>query len=217
MVLAYQTEATDDHGQIDFDTPAFRAALMAADPLLAAFAADPKATYDSKGNMRVVLSDSIGVTQSYGSFLHVTGEDTIPAFMTVVAVNPNSPHLEEAIDFALIANKANDTEYAMVWYKDVDYDALLAQSYDQDIAAQIEEGEEQSVIDKLEAMKAAGDDTYFIPKRMIEHYAQEIMPRLVFRRWFSFAMDDIIFDYLDGVTDADGMIQTLNKSTALAE
>lgn len=212
LILAYQTEATDENGQIDFDTPAFREALATADPLLDAFAADPKATYDAKGNMHVVLWDNIGVTQSYGSFLHVAGEDVIPAFMTVVVVNPNSPHLEEANDFALIANEANNTEYAMVWYKDADYDALLAQSYDNDIAAQIEQGEDQSVIDRLEAMKAAGDDSYFIPKRVIEHYATQIMPRLVFRRWFSFSMDDIIFDHLDGVTDVDGLIQALNAA-----
>ena len=214
MVLTYQTEATDAGGAIDFDTPAFRAALTAADPLLAAFAKDPKRTYDKKGNLYWVLCDDIGVMQSYGAFPSVTQEGVIPAHMTVVVVNPNSPRLNEALDYALIANCRNETEFAPAWYADVDYDALLAQSYDESIAAQIEQGEDQSVIDRLQALKAAGDDTYFMPRRTMEHYAAEIMPKLVFRRWRSFAIDDAIFDYLDGKTDADGFVDALNRSAA---
>ena len=211
MISTYQMEATDQDGNIEFDTPDFRAALKAADPLLAAFAADPKRTYDEDGRMFTVLSDNVGLS-GYGAFPRVTDGTTIPAFMTIVIVNPQSKHLAEAIDYAVIASQRGDSELPLLLYRNADYDALLAQSYDASIATQIEEGEDQSVIDELKARKAAGDDRYFVPRSVITRYATEIAPKLVFPRWRSIPLDDAIFDYLNGKTDADGFIAALNAA-----
>lgn len=212
LIQTYQTEATDETGAIRFDTPAFRAALQATEPLLAAFAADPKRTYSANGELNVVLCDDIGVTQCYGGFMKVTEGEAIPALMTVVLVNPQSPRLSEAIDFALAAAACGTGELPLLFYQNADYDALLVKSYDATIAAQKEEHEAQAVIDQLEALKAAGDDRYFLPKRVLEHYAAEIQPRLVFQRWFTFYIDDIINRYLSGKLDGEGMIAALNEA-----
>ena len=59
MMLAYETEMTDESGHVSYDTPAFRAALKDADPLLKAFAADPKRTYGADGSLNVVLCDEL--------------------------------------------------------------------------------------------------------------------------------------------------------------
>lgn len=212
MILAYETEMTDENGHIDFDTPAFRAALEAAEPLLQAFAADPKRTYASDGSLNVVLCDDL--LQGYGAYPRVTEGDSIPVFMTVVVVNPNSKRLSQAIDYALTASGCGDSALPLYLYQNADYDALLRQSYDRDIAAQIEQGEAPSVIEELEARKAAGDDRYFTPRRSIERYAADIAPRLTFSRWQSIATDSPIFDYLKGKTDAEGFIKTLNEVAA---
>ena len=213
MILVYQMEATDENGSINFDTPAFRAALENADPLLAAFAADPKRTYGKNGTLWTVLVDGAGVFQ-YGVFPHVTESTSIPALMTIVIVNPKSKHLDEAIDYAVIASQQGDSTLPLQLYQNADFDDLLRQSYDKSIATQIEEHEDQSVIDDLERRKAAGDETYFTSRGLVKRYAEEIAPKLVFPRWKSFPMDDAIFDYIQGKTDMDGFIAALNVSAA---
>lgn len=210
LITTYQAEATDASGALDFDTPAFRAALEDAAPLLAAFAADPKRTYAADGSLHVVLSDTVGIG-TWGSFPRVTEGESVNAFMTVVIVNPNSKHLTEAVDYALIASAQGDSTLPLLLYQDADYDALLRAGYDRDIAAQIAEGEDQSVIDELKACQAAGDDKYFTPRAAITRYAEEIAPKLVFGRWRPISMDDAIEQYLAGKLDANGFIAALNK------
>ena len=134
--------------------------------------------------------------------------------MDIVIVNPKSKHLEEALDYAVLASQPGDSTLPLMLYQNADYDELLRQSYDRGIAAQIQEHEDQSVIDELEACKAAGDDKYFTPRSLVTRYAEEIAPKLTFPRWKSFPIDDAIFDYLDGKTNAEGFIAALNASAA---
>lgn len=210
MIRAYLCEATEQDGSISFDTPEFRKALTDARPLLDAFAADPKSTYSPDGRRRMLLSDS-GLSE-YGSFPHVTADTSIPAFLDVVVVNPQSPCLEQAIEYALCAAQV-EGEMALLLYASADYDEQLALSYDRNIAAQIEQGEDASVIEALEKLKAEGDESRFVPRKTIERYREEVMPNLVFRRC---AMEKegiatrVLSDYLQGEMTDDELIAALN-------
>ncbi len=212
MILVYQTEATNEKGEIDFDTLHFHIALAEAEPLLEAFAAAPKRTYgEDDVRPRTVLTTGLGV-ETYGVYPRVIDGRDIPAFMDVVIVNPNSPHLSDALDFARIANEhARDGREWLLHYENADYDAALRRSYDEDIAAQYREGEDQSVIDELEARKAAGDESHFTPRRVLEHYREQNVSRLSFPRWKSCSYSDAIMEYLAGTLDADGLIERLNE------
>lgn len=211
MIRAYLCEATQEDGTVSFDTPEFRKALADARPLLDAFEADPKRTYDENGRIRTVLNEAVGLT-GYGAFPYATEDDSIPAFMDVVVVNPKSPNLEQAIDYALCASQVTGS-MALQLYASADYDEQLAISYDDNIAAQIEQGEDASVIETLEKLKAEGDESRFVPRKTIERYREEVMPNLVFRRC---AMEKegiatrVLSDYLQGEMTDDELIAALN-------
>lgn len=212
MIRAYLCEATREDGTVSFDTPEFRKALADARPLLDAFEADPKRTYDENGKIRSVLNEAVGLN-GYGAFPHATEDDSIPAFMDVVVVNPKSPNLEQAIDYALCASQVTGST-ALQLYASADYDEQLAISYDENIAAQIEEGEDASVIEDLEARKAAKDEKYFVPRKTITRYVEEIMPKLVFRRC---ALEKeaiachLLMPYLNGELTDDAFIAALDE------
>lgn len=211
MIRAYLCEATQEDGTVSFDTPEFCKALADARPLLDAFEADPKRTYDENGRIRTVLNEAVGLT-GYGAFPYATEDDSIPAFMDVVVVNPKSPNLEQAIDYALCASQVTGS-MALQLYASADYDEQLALSYDRNIAAQIEQGEDASVIETLEKLKAEGDESRFVPRKTIERYREEVMPNLVFHRC---AMEKegiatrVLSDYLQGEMTDDELIAALN-------
>ena len=85
------------------------------------------------------------------------------------------------------------------------------QVYDRLIAALIEQGEAQSVIDRLEKLRDAGDPLHYYTKEALEAYARDVAPRLTFPhyRW----LDDwnAAGDYAAGRLDADALIDRLNR------
>ena len=110
--------------------------------------------------------------------MHVReGDTTVPARMYAVIVNANSPRREEALDYARAAMDEAESEF---FYSVVDYDAQLREAYNRLIAAQIEEGEAQSVIDRLEKLRDAGDPLHYYTKEALEAYARDVAPRLTF-------------------------------------
>lgn len=210
MIRMYIAEASDESGGIDFDTPAFRAALENAAPLLEAFEADAKRARGAGAGGRPLLEESTGVPANC-RLPRITEGASFPAHMSVVIVNPNSARLAEAIDFAVTANGCGESTLPLLLYENANYDALLQQCYDDLIAAQIAEGEDASVIEELEARKAAGDEKYFIPRSVVARYAEEVAPFLSFPRYRSFPTDEVVGEYLRGKTDEDGFIAALNE------
>ena len=128
--------------------------------------------------------------------------------MYAVIVNANSPRREEALDYARAAIDEAESEF---FYSVVDYDARLREVYDRLIAALIEQGEAQSVIDRLEKLRDAGDPLHYYTKEALEAYARDVAPRLTFPhyRW----LDDwnAAGDYAAGRLDADALIDRLNR------
>ena len=218
LVRQYSMQYVDDERRVNFDTDVFRAALEQADALNAALQTDPTITYDADGSCHTFICSLSNSLISSGTYLQLrAGDKTIPAFTEMVIVNPNSKHINEAIDYLLIAARQSETQFAPVLYQHVDYDALVRQSYDEDIAAQIEEGEDQSVIDNLVALRDAGDPRYYLYTREeIERYQTEVAPYLVFPRAVYVGSDDASSKYLSGKLDADGYIAALNDAAAQA-
>ena len=205
MIRCYQAQCADANGETDFDTPLFRENLAQVERLNAALCADTRILRGKNGELRSLTSANSGL----GGEMHVREGDTaITARMYAVIVNANSPRREEALDYARAAMEEAESEF---FYSIVDYDARLREAYDRLIAAQIEQGEAQSVIDRLEKLRDAGDPLHYYTKEALEAYTRDVAPRLTFPhyRW----LDDwnAAGDYAAGRLDADALIDRLNR------
>ena len=205
MIRCYQAQCADANGETDFDTPLFRENLAQVERLNAALCADTKILRGKNGELRSLTCANSGL----GGEMHVREGDTaVPARMYAVIVNANSPRREEALDYARAAMDEAESEF---FYSVVDSDAQLREAYNRLIAAQIEEGEAQSVIDRLEKLRDAGDPLHYYTKEALEAYARDVAPRLTFPhyRW----LDDwnAAGDYAAGRLDADALIDRLNR------
>ena len=203
MIRCYQAQCADANGETDFDTPLFRENIAQVERLNAALCADTKILRGKNGELRSLTCANSGL----GGEIHVREGDTaVPARMYAVIVNANSPRREEALDYARAAMDEAESEF---FYSVVDYDARLREAYDRLIAAQIEQGEAQSVIDRLEKLRDAGDPLHYYTKEALEAYARDVAPRLTFPhyRW----LDDwnAAGDYAAGRLDADALIDRL--------
>ena len=147
------------------------------------------------------------------TFLQLGDNQSIPARMGMAIINPKSQHIQEAVDYILLMNDQNASHTAPVFYQVIDYDALVRQSYDEDIAAQIEQQEDQSVIDELIARRDAGDSSgYQYSKAEIEHYRTEVMPRLIFPQTTYIDTQSAVQQYMLSKLDTEGFIAALNEA-----
>ena len=198
-----------------FDTEVFRTALAQLDALSAALATDPKNTYDDNGLCFPLLNDSSQMILSDGVFLQLGDHPSIPARMDLAIVNPKSSRAQEAVEYILFSSDQDACYDAPTLCQTIDYDALVRQSYDLDIAAQIQQREDQSVIDRLIALRDARDASgYQYSKAEIERYGAEIAPKLIFPQTVYIDTQSATQQYLLGKLDADGFIAALDKATA---
>jgi hypothetical protein len=212
-LYASQYLATGEYAS--FDTEVFRTALSQAAALGAALAADPKNTYDDDGLCFPLLNDCSQLILGDGVFLQLGEHRSLPARMNLAVVNPESPNAQAAVDYILFSDEKNACYSAPALYQSVDYDALVRQSYDEDIAAQIEQHEDQSVIDRLIALRDAGDTSrYAYTEAEIERYRTEVAPLLVFPQADAIDTQSAARQYLLGKLDADGFIAALNQAAA---
>ena len=197
-----------------FDTEVFRTALAQLDALSVALATDPKNIYDNDGLCFPLLNDSSQIILSDGVFLQLGDQPSIPARMDLAIVNPKSSRAQEAVEYILFSSDQDACYDAPTLCQRIDYDALVRQSYDQDIAAQIQQGEDQSVIDKLTALRDTGDASgYQYSKAEIERYGADVAPRLIFPQTVYIDTQSATQQYLLGKLDADGFIAALDKAT----
>ena len=135
--------------------------------------------------------------------------------MDLAIVNPKSSRAQEAVEYILFSSDQDACYDAPTLCQTIDYDALVWQSYDQDIAAQIQQGEDQSVIDKLTALRDTGDASgYQYSKAEIERYGTEVAPKLIFPQTVYIDTQSATQQYLLGKLDADGFIAALDKDAA---
>jgi hypothetical protein len=213
LLNLYESQYLATGEATSFDTEVFRTALAQLDALSAVLAADPKNTYDDDGLCFPLLNDCSQMIPSDGVFLQLGDHPAIPARMDLVIVNPNSPRTQEAVEYILFSDAQDACYHAPALYQTIDYDALVRQSYDQDIAAQIEQGEDQSVINTLIALRDAGDTSYYsYSETEIEQYGTEVAPNLIFPPMRYIDTQSAARQYLLGKLDADGFIAALDKA-----
>ena len=197
-----------------FDTEVFRTALAQLDALSAALVTDPKNTYDDDGLCFPLLNDSSQMILSDGVFLQLGDQPSTPARMDLAIVNPKSSRAQEAVEYILFSSDQDACYDAPTLCQTIDYDALVRQSYDLDIAAQIQQREDQSVIDKLTALRDAGDASgYLYTQAEIERYGTEVAPKLIFPQTSYIDTQSAAQQYLLRKLDADGFIAALDKAT----
>lgn len=198
-----------------FDTEVFRTALGQLAKLRTALAADPKNRYDEDGFCCPLVMDSSQTLITDAVFLRLGESESLPAWMGLAIVNPKSARVGEAVDYILLTDAQNACGTAPAFYRSVDYQALVLQSYDRDIAAQTEQGEDASVIDRLKALRDAGDASrYQYSQAEIERYRADIAPRLVFPQTDWFDSQSAVRAYLLGRTDAEAFIRALDEAAA---
>ncbi len=215
LIDLYTAQACDADGNVAFDTPTFRAALSDLDAMTEALNGDPRVRYDGNGNLCGVIRDeSAALLNGDALLINVGAYECVPARLEVVVINAKTERLAEALDYLAIASQQLYCTMAPLLYEQIDYDALLRQSYDADIAAQVEEGEAQSVIDELTRLRDAGDESRYYARADIEAYARNAAPYLTFPRVPRVGVFSLAQRYASGRLDADGLIAELNAQAA---
>jgi maltose-binding protein MalE len=217
MIELYTAQYCGADGTVAYDTDAFRKAVADVDALAGALSSDPKLLYRKDGSTTIysMVSDSgSALISSYGEPLYLgIGNNTVfPTRLKMAVVNVHSDQQAEALDFVRYAIQNFRTESDVMLLVHPDYEALARQSYDETIAGQIAQHEDQSVIDALIAERDAGDYPRFYSREAIAFYSQTVAPRLTFPRIPRFDAYKIAKAYATGKLDVDGLIAVLTET-----
>jgi len=213
LIDLYESQYLAKGETASFDTEVFRTALAQLDALRAALETDPKNIYDIDGLCFPLLNDCSQTILSDGVFLQLGDYPSIPARMGLAIVNQKSQRAQEAVEYILLSNDQDACYDAPALYQSIDYEALVLQSYDELIAAQIEQQEDQSVIDKLVTLRDAGDTSYYqYSKAEIDLYRTDVAPKLIFPQTTYFETQSSVQQYMLGKLDAAGFIAALNEA-----
>lgn len=215
LIDLYTAQYCDADGNVSYDTPTFRQALESLEAMAAALQADPKITYGQGPTVYGLFSDASSTLLSdYSDLLYLrVGDNTgVPAKMGMLIVNANTARKAEALDFAAFYAENNEAQSGPALYETMDYDALARRSYDEDIAAQVYQKEDQSVIDMLTRERDSGEYPRYISRKAIESYAQNVAPHLIFPRVPRMDCYAIAKEYVRGRLDVEGLIELLGST-----
>ena len=212
LLEQYSAQYADENGIASFDTPVFRDALASVDKT-AVLDTEDKPNYTSDGRLSSVIythgGGLMGVDQCYPM---LGDKRVVAAQMRLVVINPHTPRMAEALAYAACAVEANRTEETAM-LATYDYDALARETYDRMIEEQRAQGESEEWIQTLIAERDSGEYRYFESKEVLADYAATTAPYLDFklRKWFD--TEPAMKRYVDGETDADGLIAELDKAS----
>ncbi len=208
----YAADSRQPDGRVDFDTDTFREGIAQCEHI--AEALKSKKTLYKKGDSTlyyVICDRSNHWFEGVDSGLCVMtsgAEKKCPATMDVLVVNAKSPRLAQAVEFVRATMTSLEWTGAEM-LEQPDYDALARASYDRDIQAQIDEGEDQSVIDELVRERDSGDYRRFYPQWTLDVYRTEIAPYLTFPYAPYFDAFNPAQDYAAGKMDVAGLVERL--------
>lgn len=215
LIDLYASEYCDESGLTDFDTPVFREALGQLNEMADALQADAKKSYGDNGRVYGVVNDvSSSLIGGSKLFLRVAEGNGIAADMSVIVINPKTTRMSEAIDYA-VSMESFTADNAYMLYDSIDYEALRVRAYNKNIEAQKQEGEEQSVIDRLIELRDSGDTSYFVDKEDIELYKERVAPYLRFPLRPHANGYELASQYAQGALDDEGLISELNAAARL--
>lgn len=216
LIELYTAQYCDNKGHVDYDNPAFRQALADLEEMAAALAKDPKVAYSGKDPIYPLFADGgpgllFGAGYEHPLYLGVGENRNIPARLGMLIVNPHTQSKAEAIDFVICAIQDDEAEAGPMLLERFDYDALARQSYDEIIEAQVYQEEAQSVIDALILERDSGEYPRYYPRKAIESYAQNVVPRVTFPLvpWVDHYA--LAKEYVRGRLDVEGLIEALGQ------
>ena len=211
----YAAENRKKDGRVDFNTDAFREGIALCDHIGETMHSQKTLYKKESSSLHFLTYDASNhwfENINYGLCVLTVGtEKQCPASMYVFIVNAQSPRKELAVDFVRTCMNMYPDWTGAEMMAQIDYDALAKLSYDQDIAAQIAQHEDQSVIDKLTAERDSGNYTRFYPEWTLETYRAEIVPYLTFPYAPYFDGYAPAQDYTAGKLDIDGLIMRLGQ------
>lgn len=211
----YAAENRKKDGRVDFNTDAFREGIALCDYIGETMQSQKTLYKKESSSLHFLTYDASShwfENINQGLCVLTAGtEKQCPASLDVFIVNAQSSRKEQAIDFVRTCMNAHPDWTGVQMMAQIDYDALAKFSYDRDIAAQIEQHENQSVIDRLTAERDSGNYTRFYPEWTLETYRAEIAPYLTFPYAPYIDAYTPAQDYVAGKLDMDGLIERLGQ------
>ena len=222
LIELYTAEFCDEAGNVDYDTPAFRAALDDLRRMSDALDTGQTIAYAGDGSVYGLVCDASsalgGSSETERNLnLYIENSESIPAKMSVLIVNPGTANLEDALRFVSIVTNQVSAQFAPLLYQDADYGALARKAYEDELA--ILERFEDSYLETFIKKYADNPEAYYMYSRAeLEDYRLNVAPYLTFRPVPRVSADTAAKTYLKNNTlDTEGLIQYLNDSMRTEE
>jgi len=226
LIELYTAEFCDASGAVDYDTPAFRAALDDLERLADALAQDPKVRYAGDGSLTGLLQDASRMlggscADRRNLNLYIENSEAIPAHMRVLVINPNTPQMEQALRYVSIIAEESAARFHPLLYVDAAPAALAKQAYETELAElQSESGNvDPTYVETFIKTYANDPDAFFArnyyTQEQLADYRQHIAPRLTFPPIPLVNANTAAETFLHSNTlDAEGLIRHLNDEAA---
>ena len=226
LIALYTAEFCDVNGAVDYDTPAFRAALDDLKRLAGALAQDPKVRYTGDGSLTGLLSDasqmfSGSCADRQNLNLYIQNSEAIPAKLRVLVINPNTTQPEQALRYVSIMAEEASARFYPLLYANANPSALAKRAYEAQLAElQGDSGNvEPAYVENF--IKTYANDpgaffarNYFSPEQLAD-YRQNIAPRLTFPPIPLVSTGTAAETYLrNNELDVEGLIRHLNDEAA---
>ena len=217
LIELYTAEFCDEAGNVDYDTPAFRAALDDLRRMSDALDTGKTVAYAGDGSVYGLVCDASsalgGSSETDRNLnLYIENSESIPARMSVLIINPNTAQLEDALRFVSILTDQVSAQFAPLLYQNTNYGALARKAYEDDLA--IMERFEDSYLETFIDKYADNPEAHYMYTRAeLEDYRLNVAPYLTFRPVPRVNADTAARTYLkNNKLDAEGLIRYLNDS-----
>ncbi len=212
FISQYAAEFADAEGHVDYDTDVFRDGVAQIEALAALLREHAKPLYEpGSTSLHMLVGDASNHPLGNTTPFYLGETPNVPMKLEVWVVRAGTDKRDAALDLIRATMAEGAPHFAPALYEDFDYDALRRASYDALIAGQIQQGEEQSVIDRLVSLRDAGDDSQYYSSEEIARYREHVAPYLTFPRCGRVASWSLATRYLDGALDLEGLIAALSE------
>ena len=218
LIGLYTAEFCDEEGNVDYDTPAFRAALDDLKRMSDALE-NLRASRGADGSMNALVCDAgtalAGFSENdHGLNLSIGNSESIPAKMSALVINPATAHPEAALRIVSILLEQVSAQFEPLLYQNTDYGTLAAKAYEQELVLRkmTHDPELESFIEQYTSHPEA-----FAPytRAQLEDYGLNIAPHLTFRPVPPVNAYAAAKTYLKkNRLNVEGLIQFLNKAEA---
>ncbi len=222
LIELYSAEFCDEAGNVEYDTPAFRSALADLQRMSDALDTGKAFTYGKDGSawgmVRDAGSELAGCSGDYRDLnLYLENSESIPAWMGVLIVNPNTANPEKALQLVSTLLDTGTSQFTPMLYDGLEYATLARQAYEDDLAF-MEMFEDDEELESYISQYADDPEAcYMYTRAQLEDYRQNVAPYLTFHPVPGVNTDTAVRTYLkSNKLDVEGLIRYLNDSVQAA-